>query len=610
MAIAVGLDFGTTNSCVSYYNEGTDSIEVIRNHNGEYTTRSCIGWNDLLPIIGDSDKSNVCNFKRLIGLTEISNELREFYHQKGINLNLESNGICVKQNTKSYTVNELVSLYISELLSICSDNIGEKITDLVITVPVKFTSVQRQCLIDACVRGGFNVLRLLNEPTAAALAAASQQGGFSNSKPNCETVLVFDCGGGTTDISVIEMDYEESIYDIKYTYGFPFLGGEDMTKNILGHVMEKYGSTINSKKIKLLQRECEKVKEELSYKFNSTFCLESGDKDLVFNMSRVQFENVNRDFFLCIEKQLEHINKIYDIEKVILVGGSSRIPYFKMMFRRVFGNVFICDNLNPDYIVSKGAALQARQIQLATKTCKSQKKETDTLFTLFDVTNMSLGVEISDGVMCHIISKNTTIPVSQTHVFTNSESYTDSISIKVYQGERKLCKFNTFLTEMTLQNLDKTQKKGEMRIKVTFSIDVDGIVHISAIDSKTQHSILVSLDNNVMSNPTQTEEDFVFHDTSLANKIFVKNELYDTFVNILTMFHSNNLSDNFSDISHSQKYFLNQLFRKVMCFLAFYEMYTVELLIKVKSELETEFHNVLIWNVENCSDIVGGSLLH
>lgn len=607
MEVAVGLDFGTTNSCVSYYNEGTDSIEVIRNHNGAYTTRSCIGWNELLPIIGDSDKSNICNFKRLIGLTEISDELREFYYQKGIDLNIDSNTICIKQNTKSYTINELVSLYISELLSICSDNIGRKITDLVITAPVKFNSVQRQCLIDACVSGGFNVLRVLNEPTAAALAAA-QQGGYSNSKQDCETVLVFDCGGGTTDMSVIEMDYEESIYDIKYTYGFPFLGGEDITKNILGYVMGKYGSILKSKKIKLLQRECERVKEELTYKLNSTFCLESSDENLLFNISRTQFENINRDFFLCIEKQLEHINKIYDIEKVILVGGSSRIPYFKMMFQRVFGNVLICDQLNPDHIVSKGAALQAWQLQLAKNACKLQKNEKDILFTLFDVTNMSLGVEISDGIMCHIISKNTTIPVSRTHVFTNSESYTDSISIKVYQGERKLCKFNTFLTEMTLHNLDKTQKKGEMRIKVTFSIDVDGIVHISAMDSKTQQSILVSLDNSLMRH-SQPEDDFVFHDTSLANKIFIKNELYDTFVNILAMFHSNDFSDNLS-LSPSQKYFLNRMFRNVMRFLTFYERYTVETLIKVKSELETEFHNVLIWKVQKCSDIVGGSLLH
>lgn len=606
MTAAVGLDFGTTNSCVSYYNDGSGSIEVIRNHNGEYTTRSCIGWNELLPIIGYSDKSNVCNFKRLIGLTEISDELREFYYQKGIDLNIDTNTICIKQNTKSYTVNELVSLYISELLSICSDNIGKKIKDLVITVPVKFNSAQRQCLIDACVRGGYNVLRVLNEPTAAALAAASHHNP-NNSNPNCETVLVFDCGGGTTDMSVIEMDYEESIYDIKYTYGFPFLGGEDLTKNILGYVMEKYGSKINSKKVKLVQLECERVKKELTYKLNSTICLESGE-DLVFNISRIQFENINKDFFLSIEKQLEYVNKIYDIEKVILVGGSSRIPYFKLMFRKVFGNVLICDQLNPDHIVSKGAALQAWQLQLATKACESHKKEKDTLFTLFDVINMSLGVEISDGIMCHIISKNTTIPVSRTHVFTNYESYTDSISIKVYQGERKLCKFNTFLTEMTLHNLDKTKKKGEMRIKVTFNIDVDGILHISAMDSKTQQSILVSLDNNLVrfSQPNQPEDDFIFHDTCIANKIFIKNELYDTFVNILTMFHSNNLSN----LSHSQRYFLNRLFRNVMCFLTFYEMYTVEMLIKVKSELETEFHNVLIWKVEKCSDIVGGSLLY
>lgn len=598
MTIAVGLDFGTTNSCVSYVKN--TSVEVIRNHNGEYMTCSCIGWQETLPIIGDIDKSVISNFKRLIGIADLSDELRDFYQKKGFNINVHSKTIYVEHNNTRYNINDLVSQYISELLKICSDNIGEKITDVVITVPVKFSSLQRQCLIDACVNSGINVLRVLNEPTAAALAYGKER--IHGKK--CETVLVFDCGGGTTDMSVIEMDYDETIYDIKYTYGFPFLGGEDITKNMFSYVIDKYNLDFDSsKKIRLLQKECERVKKDLSYKLNSTFLLESflssGD-DLVFQLSRIQLENINRELFCSIEKELVFINKIYDIDKIVLVGGSSRIPYFKNLFQRIFGNnVLICDKLNPDHTVSIGAAIQAKQLQ-------SQDNQQEQEFTLFDVINMSLGVEINDGIMCHIVSKNTTIPVSRTHIFTNSESYTDSISIKVYQGERKLCKYNTFLTEITLHNLDKTQRKGGMKIQVTFSIDVDGIVHITAVDLKTQQSILVSLDNNLFGQSGDSEDDFLFDDTILTNKISTKNEICDTLKNILTMLHSND----FSHLRQSQRYFLNRVFRRVTCFLIFYEIHTVETLIKVKSELETEFHNILLWNVESCSNIVGKSVIN
>ena len=346
-----------------------------------------------------------------------------------------------------------------------------------ITVPVYFNDIQRSQLKQCYQKVGFNVIRIINEPNAAILSYIYHQDSTAT-----ELILVIDCGGGTTDMSLIEVDTTDMIFEVKNVCGDNYLGGEDITNNIVNYIIDKllvkYNLDIdllNQKQLNQIKQECEIAKKHLSY--NLSYALNIND-NWVINLSRSEILSINYNFFERIKKNiLETVdNQTQTLNKIIFVGGSTRIPYFKTICRNIFGDdIEIKNELDPDQTISIGAAIQGALLSF---NIDDTNKISDSL--LLDIVPLSLGIETSGGLMSTIISKNSVIPANKTILFTNSDDYIDSITINIYQGQRKFIKDNTYLTSFELTDLDKTLQKGQMKISINFDINYDGILNVTA----------------------------------------------------------------------------------------------------------------------------------
>jgi molecular chaperone DnaK len=533
MATAVGIDLGTTNSVIAAW-QGGEPI-VIANAEGARTTPSVVAFTENGErLVGQlarrqsimNPKGTIYSAKRFIGrrFDEISEEA------KAVSFDVvEGDGGAARFDVrgKQYSPEEISAQVLRKLVDDAGKFLGERVKEAVITVPAYFNDAQRNATKDAGRIAGLDVLRIINEPTAAALA-------YGLDKKGHETVLVFDLGGGTFDVSLL--DVGDGVVEVRSTAGDSHLGGDDFDRRLVDYLADEFQRENNidlrkdSQALQRLFEAAEKAKVELSSvtqtQVNLPFVTAdaNGPKHLTMSINRSKFEELTHDLVeRCMGpvKQAMHDAKVTanDIDEVILVGGSTRIPAVQALVRRLTGGKDPNMSVNPDEVVALGAAIQAGVLK---------GEVSDVL--LLDVTPLSLGVETAGGVMTKIIERNTTIPARRSEVFTTAADNQPAVDIVVLQGEREMAQDNRVLGRFKLENI-RPAPRGEPQIEVTFDIDANGILHVTARDKDTgaEQGITISeqsnLDKSEVERMLAEAEAHRREDEQLRKQVDARNEL-------------------------------------------------------------------------------------